>query len=108
MRGAKAWLLLLLSLWSISKTTTRNEVPPPSTAAKVITEGDEEALTCAGEDAVAVDFVKSVISHMEGGKPARSFDVEDPFADLFNDLMFLTNKPILYVCNVDENSVVDA
>ena len=77
------------------------------TAEKRLEKLQKQAKSGKKEDAVAVDFLKNVIAHMESGKPARSLEVEDPFADLFDDLMFLTNKPILYVCNVDENSVVE-
>lgn len=44
---------------------------------------------------------------LESGKSARTVvpeEMELPFA---KELQLLTNKPILYVCNVDENSVVE-
>ena len=44
--------------------------------------------------------------HLESEAPARTFVLEnDDEEALFNDMMLLTAKPILYVCNVDEDSV---
>jgi GTP-binding protein YchF len=39
--------------------------------------------------------------------PARNFQVEEPEAECFEGLFLLTAKPVLYVANVDEDSVVD-
>ena len=42
---------------------------------------------------------------LEAGKPARSVEFDNPDARRFaRDLFLLTNKPVLYVCNVDEAS----
>jgi len=41
-------------------------------------------------------------------KPARTIEVEtNEEVELLNDMFLLTAKPILYVCNVDEDSVND-
>ncbi len=56
-------------------------------------------------DVRKLDYAISIKLHLEKGMPARSFNVTDEHADLFQDLYLLTAKPILYVCNVDENSV---
>ena len=40
-------------------------------------------------------------------KPARSFDIAEEDIQIFKDLYLLTAKPILYVCNVDEGSVLN-
>ena len=53
------------------------------------------------------EILKALKAHLEQGKNARSFvvspeDKEKHIADLF----LLTMKPVLYVCNVDEKSVV--
>lgn len=45
---------------------------------------------------------------LEKGKPARSVTFETPDERRFaRDLFLLTNKPVMYVCNVDEDSAVD-
>jgi len=46
-------------------------------------------------------------AHFEDGKSARSADVNDDEAEEVKDLFLLTNKPVLYLCNVDEASVID-
>ena len=39
------------------------------------------------------------------GKSARTVTIDEGDVKLANDLQLLTNKPILYVCNVDESAV---
>jgi hypothetical protein len=53
------------------------------------------------------DILKRLKAHLEQGKNARSFDVsiEDRQKHI-DDMFLLTMKPVLYVCNVDEKSVV--
>lgn len=41
------------------------------------------------------------------GKSARTVELTEPEAKVAKDLFLLTNKPVMYVCNVDESSVVD-
>lgn len=43
--------------------------------------------------------------HLKQGKPARSIDLDDEGKSVVADLFLLTNKPVLYVCNVDEKSL---
>src|SRR5690606_3846656 len=47
-----------------------------------------------------------VKSHLESGKSARTAPIAEEDFDFISDLSLLTVKPILYVCNVDENSVI--
>ncbi len=54
-----------------------------------------------------VDTGQMILEHLEAEKPARSLELEDDQIDLFKSMMLLTAKPILYVCNVDEDSVQD-
>jgi ribosome-binding ATPase len=43
-------------------------------------------------------------AHLEKGEPARRVKVADEDDKAWRMLQFLTAKPVLYVCNVDENS----
>lgn len=43
---------------------------------------------------------------LESGQSARSYEAEESELPLLHDLQLLTAKPILYVCNVDEASVI--
>ncbi len=55
-------------------------------------------------DKINFEFVKRLNAHLETGAPARAFEVTEQNIELYKDLYLLTSKPILYVCNVDENS----
>jgi len=46
-------------------------------------------------------------AHLEQGKSARNAPVTKEDAKHIEDLMLLTNKPVMYVCNVDEESAVN-
>ncbi|MCP4124520.1 MAG: redox-regulated ATPase YchF [Bacteroidetes bacterium] len=62
--------------------------------------GDKEALR-------HMAAAERLISHLETGAAARSFECSDEEKVLVKEWLLLTNKPILYVCNVDEGSVHD-
>ena len=50
---------------------------------------------------VLVERAKAVL---EKGKPARTLEISKDEAPLFAQMQLLTAKPIMYVCNVDEDS----
>jgi GTP-binding protein YchF len=84
--------LQLKDLEGIEKKIAKNE--------KLSKTGDKELLH-------GLDLLKQLKAFLEQGKNARGFEVspedkEKHFADLF----LLTMKPVIYVCNVDEKSVV--
>lgn len=54
----------------------------------------------------ALDLYERLKASLLEGKSARTVQFEDSEQALMNDLQLLTAKPILYVCNVDEGSVV--
>lgn len=56
------------------------------------------------EDQEIMNWLQQLKAHMLEGKPARSFEVPDQMADVMREMMLLTAKPVLYVCNVDEAS----
>ena len=49
-------------------------------------------------------LLQSALKQLEQGMPARSVSVEDEDQKAWQMLQLLTAKPILYVCNVEENS----
>ncbi len=51
-----------------------------------------------------VELLGDLKTHIEEGKSVRSFERSDEDDLLIKDCQFLTDKPILYVCNVDEAS----
>ena len=58
---------------------------------------------------MAVEMLSALYSHLEDENPARSFDLEthsgddQAMKDIYRDLHLITNKKVLYVCNVDES-----
>lgn len=66
--------------------------------AKKATGGDKEAKAAASVLGQALDLLRA-------GKPARLTEPKDPEeARLFAQAQLLTSKPVLYVCNVEEES----
>jgi GTP-binding protein YchF len=83
--------LQIKDLESIDKRIAKNEK---------LSKGDREL-------ANGIELMKELKAYMEQGKNARGFSVtpEDKEKHLA-DLFLLTMKPVIYVCNVDEKSVV--
>jgi len=50
----------------------------------------------------ALEMVTRVLSVLEDGKPARATQVSEDEAKTFKQLQLITSKPVLYVCNVEE------
>ncbi len=67
----------------------------------------KQAKSGSKEDVINVEWAEKLLAHLSDEKPARSFEVDENFEDLYKDLYLLTSKPVLYVCNVDDNSVID-
>lgn len=75
------------------------------TVEKRIDKLKKQAKSGSKDDAMNVEWAEKLLIHLESEKPARSFDVDEAYKDLYTDFYLLTSKPILYVCNVDESSV---
>jgi len=57
--------------------------------------------------ALGLAILQQLKAHLEQGKNARSFSVSpEDKAKHIDDMFLLTMKPVIYVCNVDEASVV--
>ncbi len=63
------------------------------------------AKTGKKEEVALFELAKSLKVHLEAAKPARSFPKDEAQQAWLDELFLLTSKPVLYVCNVDENSV---
>ena len=57
------------------------------------------------DDQRLVDILEPLLVHLGEGKPARSLPVDEDGKAAMKELMLLTSKPILYVCNVEESAV---
>jgi len=42
---------------------------------------------------------------LEAGKSARSLDLDEDRQEILNEMQLITAKPVMYLCNVDEDSV---
>jgi GTP-binding protein YchF len=85
--------LQLKDLESIEKKISRTE--------KIVrTGGDKEALH-------GLEILQQLKAHLEQGKNARVFELNGKDKEKHvDDIFLLTMKPVIYVCNVDEQSVV--
>lgn len=54
-----------------------------------------------------VETLKRLIAHIENEQPIRTYEAAENEMDFIKTLFLLTSKPIMYVCNVDEDAVHD-
>ena len=57
------------------------------------------------EDILTYENLIKLNEFIEGGKNAREFPTDDFSQSIIDEIQLLTRKPVLYVCNVDENSL---
>ena len=62
--------------------------------------GDKEALK-------TLAILEQYKTHFEAGQSARSIGLTDKEREAVADLMLLTDKPILYICNVNEDDAIN-
>ena len=55
--------------------------------------------------AVDVERLEKMKAWLEGGKPLRTMAVDDDFKAFIDEQFLLTSKPVIYVANVDENTI---
>ncbi len=67
----------------------------------------KQAKAAAPQDKANLEWGKKLLAHLQSGAAARTFEVEEAYSALYQEMYLLTGKPILYVCNVDENSAKD-
>jgi len=64
---------------------------------------EKKAKTGDKDAKLTLELVLRAKAHLEDGKPARVTKVADDEKKAFDMLQLLTSKPVLFVCNVDEN-----
>ena len=57
------------------------------------------------EDILVYETLQSLQQFIEDGKNAREFETNDLTKPIIDEIQLLTKKPVLYLCNVDENSI---
>jgi GTP-binding protein YchF len=53
------------------------------------------------------NVLEALKAHLEAGQSVRTFETDADGEELIKDCQFLTDKPILYLCNVDDASAKD-
>jgi ribosome-binding ATPase len=76
------------------------------TLEKRIDKAKKQAKGGAKNELEMVEFLERLFKYMENGNSARSFTFTDDEREFIKDTYLLTEKPVLYVCNVDEASVL--
>ena len=60
------------------------------------------------ESKLTLELVGKTLEVLREGKPARTIELSDPEEKrLFKNLQLLTSKPVLYVCNVEEDAAAE-
>lgn len=77
------------------------------TVEKSVEKFKKQAKTQKKEDKRNLAIAVSILEQLESGTPARAMELADDAMALIKSLYLLTAKPVLYVCNVDEDSVHD-
>jgi GTP-binding protein YchF len=54
-----------------------------------------------------VEITQKLYNHIEQGNNARSCEIDENDQPFVDEMYLLTSKPVMYVCNVDEGSVID-
>ena len=75
------------------------------TLEKRITSSERKAKTGDKEASRAYNLYLEARDHLLKGKSIRSLDLEKSSFKILDELQLITAKPVIYVCNVDENSV---
>lgn len=65
---------------------------------KMTKSGDKKAIA-------EMELLRRLKSHLEDGKPVRTFEMTDEEKDTLKDAFFLTDKKVIYVANVNESQL---
>lgn len=57
------------------------------------------------EDIRRMEIVQRLKEHLENGNAARTFDVDEEERKAYKELFLLSEKPVLYACNVSEKDL---
>ena len=68
---------------------------------------EKQAKTGDKEAKKLLNVLEKYRGHLSEGLSARELEIDNEEKQQVKDLHLLTDKPVLYVCNVDENSVVE-
>lgn len=66
---------------------------------------EKDAKSGKKEDIQRLEVVKRLKEHLEVGKAARSFNADEEERKAYRELFLLSEKPVLYACNVSEDDL---
>ena len=66
---------------------------------KLVKKGDKDAIK-------KTQSIDQIVSHLSSGMPARSHENISEIKNHLNEYNLITLKPVIYVCNVDEDSII--
>jgi GTP-binding protein YchF len=91
----------------IATVTTELCLKDLETVQKRLDRGRKMAKANLPIEKLAVEMCEALATHLDGGKPARTFKVPDAAdaAIIMREMQLLTAKPAFYVANVDEGSL---
>lgn len=52
-----------------------------------------------------VEIIQKLLEHLENGNTARTLEIEPDERSIYKDLFLLSDKPVLYACNVGEEEI---
>ena len=67
---------------------------------KLIKKGDKESIKKS-------KYIDQTLSHLSNGLPVRSIENISEIKEYLNEYNLITLKPVIYVCNVDEDSIIN-
>ncbi|MBE5788258.1 MAG: redox-regulated ATPase YchF [Clostridiales bacterium] len=57
------------------------------------------------KSAAEAELAEKIYQHLESGKPARTYEMNDDERALVNDWFLLTTKPVIYAANISEDDL---
>ena len=75
------------------------------TLAKAVEKAKKFIKSGKKDDVMTYETLLKLQKFVEEGQNAREFPMDDFSTPIISEVQLLTNKPVLYVCNVDENSI---
>ncbi|MDQ0475755.1 redox-regulated ATPase YchF [Chryseobacterium sp. MDT2-18] len=75
------------------------------TLAKAVEKAKKFIKSGKKDDVMTYETLLNLQKFVEEGNNAREFAMDDFSTSIISEVQLLTNKPVLYVCNVDENSI---
>jgi GTP-binding protein YchF len=74
---------------------------------KQLVKAEKNAKTAKKEDIFVRDTIRRVQEHLASGQPVRSLEIAENESRIVRGLHLITQKPVMYVANVDEDGFED-